>query len=261
MPTWPNRPAEWYLAALAHADSRLRRQAAAALEVLADRRAVEPLISLLGKDEQQGVRANAARALGKMGDRRAALPLIQALQDPAWEVRSSAVCALERLADPRAALPLIAVLQDQEGDVAYHATRALGKLRDPRAVGPLVERLKGDDRDLGPSLSAALGQLGEAAFEPLVETLKHGNSEARTHAALALAFLRDRRAMQPLQDALSDADEGVRVYAKWALEQFATAEMLERIKEHQQEGTFNVLEWLTNRLKTYGGEEEDDDTL
>ena len=156
---------------------------------------------------------------------------------------------------------LTELLRDREGEVAYHATRVLGKLRDSRAVEPLVERLKEDKGELGPSLSAALGQLGASAFEPLVETLQHGNSEARTHAALALAFLRDRRAMKPLQEALSDEDEGVRAYAKWALEQFETAEMLERIKQQQQEGTFNVLEFLTNRLKKYGGEEEDDDTL
>lgn len=258
MPTWPNRPAEWYLATLAHADSRLRRQAAAALEVLADRRAVEPLITLVGADEHQGVRANAARALGKLGDRRATLPLIQALQDPAWEVRSSAVCALERLGDQRAVLPLLTVLGDPEGDVAYHATRALGKLRDPQAALPLVEMLQEDTQELGPSLVAALGQLGEAAFEPLVETLTHGNSNARSRAAQALAFLRDRRAMKPLQAALSDEDEKVRIYAKWALEQFETAEMLERIKQQQQEGTFDVREFLSNRLKTYGKEEEDD---
>ncbi len=34
MPTWPNRPAEFYLAALADPDSRMRRQACAALETL-----------------------------------------------------------------------------------------------------------------------------------------------------------------------------------------------------------------------------------
>lgn len=261
MPTWPNRPVEWYLAALAHEDSRMRRQAVAALEVLADRRAVEPLITVLGKDESHEVRANAARALGKLGDRRATLALIEALQDPAWEVRSSAVCALERLEDPQAVLPLIALLQDRNGDVAYHATRVLGKLKDPRAVLPLVKMLWEDDRHLGPSLSAALGQLGEAAFEPLVETLKHGNSEARAQAALALAGLRDRRAVSLLQGALSDADERVRIYGQWALEQFEAAEVLERIKQQQAAGTFNVLEFLTNRLKKYGGEEKDDGNL
>ncbi|MGZ3583638.1 MAG: HEAT repeat domain-containing protein, partial [Ktedonobacterales bacterium] len=248
MPTWPNRPTDWYLTALAHEDSRTRRQAAAALEVLADPRAVEPLITLLRKDEHREVRANAARALGKLGDQRATLPLIQALQDPAWEVRSSAVCALERLDDPQAVLPLIAALQDRKGDVAYHAMRVLGKLKDPRAVSPLVKMLQEDDRYLGPSLSAALSQLGEAAFEPLVEALKHGNSEARAQAALALAGLKDRRAISPLQEALSDADERVRVYVKRALEQFETSEMLERIKRQQAAGTFNVLEFLTDRL-------------
>ena len=47
--------------------------------------------------------------------------------------------------------------------------------------------------------------------------------------------------MKPLQEALSDEDEGVRAYAKWALEQFETAEMLERIKQQQQEGT--LMSW------------------
>ena len=64
MPTWPNKSADFYLNALAHKDSRMRQQAAAALEVLGDRRAVEPLITLLNKDEKPTVRANAARALG-----------------------------------------------------------------------------------------------------------------------------------------------------------------------------------------------------
>jgi HEAT repeat protein len=86
MPTWPNRPAEAYLAALADPDPRVRRQAAAALEVLAERRAVLPLRALLG-DPDAGVRANAARALGRLGDGAIVPALVACLRDAAPAVR------------------------------------------------------------------------------------------------------------------------------------------------------------------------------
>ena len=72
---WPNRSVDAYIDALRASDSRVRRQAAAALEVLGDPRAVEPLIQTLSADEDGDVRWNAARALGKLGQADAVGPL------------------------------------------------------------------------------------------------------------------------------------------------------------------------------------------
>jgi HEAT repeat protein len=60
MPTWPNRPAEHYLAALDDPDPRMRQQACAALEVLREERAVAPLLALLEREEHASVRARAS---------------------------------------------------------------------------------------------------------------------------------------------------------------------------------------------------------
>ncbi len=94
MPTWPNRPVEWYIEALNDADVRVRRQAVAALEALGDPRVVGPLLQTLGADVDPDLRGRAAAALAKLGDRQAVGPLIAALHDPDAEVscRAQALC-------------------------------------------------------------------------------------------------------------------------------------------------------------------------
>src|SRR5262249_32355704 len=143
MPTWPNRPTAFYLNALSDPNSRMRRQAVAALEVLNEQQTIEPIIHLLGTDENAEVRANAARALGRFGDKRAVEALIKALHDPAREVCHQAILALEHFGDQQAVEPLIALLQDSY--FVYDTARLLGKLGDARAVGPLMEALKHAD--------------------------------------------------------------------------------------------------------------------
>jgi HEAT repeat protein len=62
------KPVEAYIAALDDADSQVRRQAAAALELLGDKGAVAPLLAKL-HDEDAQVRGNVARALGRLRDK------------------------------------------------------------------------------------------------------------------------------------------------------------------------------------------------
>ncbi len=126
MTTWATKPIGWYIAALQDPSSRTRRQAAAALEVLNDRRAVEPLITALD-DEDGDVRANVARTLGKIGasDTRVVDPLIAMLRSGDVGDRVMAAEALWRLRAPQAITPLAALLRDDDATVRYIAASAL----------------------------------------------------------------------------------------------------------------------------------------
>jgi len=75
---------------------------------LRDRRAVDVLIPLLDRDENN---YNVAWALGEIGDARAIPPLIAALSNPDDVVRASAIHALDKLRAKRA-LPYLASLFD-----------------------------------------------------------------------------------------------------------------------------------------------------
>jgi HEAT repeat protein len=218
---------EAYIAALDDADSRVRRQAAAAVELLGDRRAVAPLLAKL-HDEDAQVRGNVARALGRLCDKRAIKPLIALLQDPCEQVRSYALGALSRLnalaklRDPQAMDALIAALRGSRV-LRNDAVRALAEIGDPRAVGPLVEALTVEVRGVprgrhwGDTIAVALGRIGEPAVLPLIDLLADDDTEIRRLAAEGLLYTRDRRAVEPLKQALQDEDPMVRHAAARAL--------------------------------------------
>jgi HEAT repeat protein len=106
----------------------VRYRAAYALFIIADSRAVAPLIAALD-DSDLRVRMYAASALGKIGDTRALAPLIGAMEDPAFNVRYKAANALGMLGDP-GAIPVLkkAAEEDEHVYVRNHASRALKKI-------------------------------------------------------------------------------------------------------------------------------------
>ena len=55
------------------------------------------------------------------------------------------------------------------------------------------------------------------AVEPLIEALKDGNAGVREQAAWALGLRGDQRAMKALRDATKDQNREVRERAAWAL--------------------------------------------
>ena len=73
-----------------------RWEAAKALGVIKDERAVEPLIKAMS-DENEVVRRVTAEALGRLGDKRAIPVLKEALKDKSWRVRRNAAESLEKL--------------------------------------------------------------------------------------------------------------------------------------------------------------------
>ena len=107
----------------------------------------------------------------------------------------SAVLELGRLGHDKAIDLLLETLTRQDG-VARSAARELGKLGNERAVAPLTALL--GNAEVNQAAAEALLAFGEKAVEPLIETLKNGNGDARQAAAFALGEIRDKRAVEPL---------------------------------------------------------------
>ncbi len=201
---------------------------------LGDKRAVEPLIGLLGDrsfQERQGI----TRALGGLGDKRAVKPVIAMLKDKNWGTRCRAAEALGKLGDKRAVEPLIAAIKDEDEQVRTAAAMSLGQLGGKDAIRPLItalndkdararkaagEALKGlkpkfdNDEDRAKFL-AVTGQcdkavkLGKVSFKPLLAALESPDDKTRASAAAALGKLGDKRAVMPLLKLLGDREAKV----------------------------------------------------
>jgi HEAT repeat protein len=157
-PVWPNRSVAAYIAALRDADRRVRRQAAAALEVLGDPSAVAPFAVCLTEDVAAEVRGNAARALGRLGGSRAVAALHAALHDPDETVYRTAQGALTALGvaeadrvvvrlDEAAVDHLLRALIDADSKVRAYAAYTLRHVaqRDARMREALTAALQDED--------------------------------------------------------------------------------------------------------------------
>ncbi len=97
--------------------------------------AVSLLIELLN-DEDEGVKATAAWALGNIGDKRAVEPIIALIGNMDNE-NSGYATALGLLGDARAFEPLLALLDSKNADLKETVIKQLGKVDPERAISVL----------------------------------------------------------------------------------------------------------------------------
>jgi hypothetical protein len=186
----PEEDVESLISALEIQDTRVKAAAIASLGRSRDRRALPPLISLLG-DGNRGVREATVRALGAFGGE-AVGTLIEALGNEDWHIRMGSAIALRIIGDFRGMEPLIRALSDENRFVRREAAKSLGRIGDRRATEPLIAVL--EDRDLGVRIraAAALGKIADPrAIDPLTHALSDRNSELQEAAVEALSKLRN----------------------------------------------------------------------
>ena len=120
--------------------------------------------------------------------------------------------------DPEAMLALLASPQSQQRILA---ARAFCELEDDRAIPHLIRLLADACPLVRVSAAYGLGRNPSAdAVEPLIAQLQHDwNGYARKGAVWALGNCRDRRALEPLTDALRTDISAVRLWAASALAQ------------------------------------------
>jgi HEAT repeat protein len=130
----------------------VRLRAVEALGLQNDRRAVEPVNSILA-DKNELVRQRAAEVLGQLCDGRSVGPLIEALADKNKLVRRNAAKALGLIGDRQAVEALVKTLEDESPDVRTVAAGALKSIRrnaarqdranasNGKQFNPIIEKL------------------------------------------------------------------------------------------------------------------------
>jgi HEAT repeat protein len=129
--------------------------------------------------------------------------LLDALADADATVRWEAAKTLSALGDKRSVPPLLAIAQGTgASQQRAAAVYALGWLRDSRALTPLAQVLRSyqESAQLRGHAAEALAYLGNRRAVPaLIITLDDPSPEVRLWCAFALGELGDRRAMAPLE--------------------------------------------------------------
>jgi HEAT repeat protein len=116
---------------------------------------------------------------------------------------------------------LLAALADADATVRWEAVKALIALGDKRIVPPLIVLAQGAGASEQRAAAVyALGFLYDSrALAPLLQVLRDSQEDAqvRGHAAEALAYIGQRRAVPALIAALDDPSPEVRLWSAFAL--------------------------------------------
>lgn len=243
-------------------DSGLRRDALLSLAELKDPRAFTPLCALMQEtnvitkvraatllggyrqpesvdlllktldDPDRRVQTAAIRALGQTADTRAVDPLLALLRSNHADVRGTAADSLGSFSDPRIADALLPLLQDGAGTdpattVCGFAAQSLGKLHEARAVPALVSLFLSDDNTTIVSITTdALAQIGQPAVQPLLDAMKDAQPGTRTRAIALLEQIGDPAALTQVRGYLNDPNQYVQAAAISALGSFHDAESI-----------------------------------
>jgi len=210
----------------------VRAEAATALGMLRDARAVNALDAAARHDEEPRVRSAAVEALGRIGGAVAALTARDLIErDDDDRVRQGAAHALSWIAPEFAAEVLAKSLLDLSGRVRVGAAGALGTLGTPQAVNALSDALKLDDDDVRSEAVRSLGRVGsKQARDVLREALDHPSVAVRQAAAETLGHLADFASLERLMRSVGDRVPAVRAAAVEALGRLADPRAAEVIR-------------------------------
>jgi HEAT repeat protein len=136
--------------------------------------------------------------------------IITHLKDNDSFIRSTAARALARIGDPRAIGPMVEALKTDSDMIVKHTIgEALKDFGSP-AMEPLLGllKLKGyQNEDAAKVAAIMLGKMGPEVLEPLLSMLGSRCPEEREYAALALGWLGNQRAVEPLMALLSQVKD------------------------------------------------------
>jgi len=209
--------------------SNVRRDAAAALGKIRDKRTVDPLIAVLG-DEKKWVRSAAAKSLGEIGDPKACEALVPVLNDPeSAYVRRDAAIALAKLKDGRAIEPLLKALADEKLDGRDEVVVALTEFDDPQAVEAVLAAAKSENAKIREGAARALLKVDDPrVIDALLLLLKDRDREVRVSAVHVPWRLKRegheeevQKMIGPLSEAMKDDDYRVRLNAPHVLSDLA----------------------------------------
>ncbi|MCK4323770.1 MAG: HEAT repeat domain-containing protein [Armatimonadetes bacterium] len=206
-------PKQQKFAEMARSETRAYVQKPVALPL---RKAVEPLIDALLRDDSVKVREISAQGLGYLGDKRAAPALAEALaKDPSAAVRRRAAAALITVPARSVRRDLEKAARSDESEaVRRYAAEALGWIGSPVVVPVLIDITEDEEPEVRRYAAVELGRLAEEgklseqlhhkALLALVRLFDDESSDVRWAAVMSVGQLRDKAAVGLLAKALDD---------------------------------------------------------
>jgi HEAT repeat protein len=199
--------------ALGHGNPHIRENAAKMLKEMNGPRA--KVYSYLYYGEIEKIEAMGATAADN---------LVDALSHKNIKLRKNAAIALGKMDVATTVNPLITVLGDENSDVRIVAAEALGEIGDPLAIEPLIKALGDKDNNVREVSAVALGKIDDrkakvhsylyfgeikkikAIGVPAEKDLKDAlnNTRLRNNAIVALGWIGDPVAVDPLKKTLTD---------------------------------------------------------
>ncbi|MEO8608420.1 MAG: HEAT repeat domain-containing protein [Chloroflexota bacterium] len=156
----------------------IRHHAAHVLGKIGDPRAVDPLITVLGdQDQDTAVITKAAFALGQIGDTRAIPALMNLLGHSEREVQTTIVNVTETFGVDAVA-PLLNVLQHERWQVREQAADILGLVGDQAITPALIVALEDEHWKVRFAIVAALGSIGGSTAKAALQKMQT-DSDAR----------------------------------------------------------------------------------
>jgi bilin biosynthesis protein len=213
------------VAALLHNPNvTIRRATAKTLALIEDPRSVPPLLQAFLTDEDTVVHGSSVGALARIGS--VAVPaLLEIIADPdsSETTKGHASWALSFIGN-EAAEHLYPALNAESIDVRCAVVSSIANVAqekgDPQACQVLVDALTDPAPLIRNEAAAALGQIDyPPAIPHLILATRDADGEVRKAAVSSLGRVGDARAIEPLQSALNDELEVVKVLAKVALRQ------------------------------------------
>ncbi len=101
---------------------------------------------------------------------------------------------------------LIEDLKNSDVEGRINAAKALGKLKDPKAIDQLIQAFNDINKFVRLSALESLVEIGEPAVPALINALRDTNLYVRQYSVEVLGRIKDQRAVDPLINALKDAD-------------------------------------------------------
>ena len=226
-------PQQQKFAELAHTETRayLQKPVAAPL-----RKAVEPLMDALLRDDSVKVREISAQGLGYLGDASAAPALAEALaKDPSEAVRRRAAAALIAVPAHSVRRDLEKAARSDESEaVRRYAAEALGWIGSPVVVPALIDITEDEAPEVRRYAAVQIGRLAEEGKLPeqlhqqallsLVKLFDDESSDVRWAAVRSVGELRDKAAVGLLVKALDDPVSMVSHAAERGLQKMGIAQ-------------------------------------
>jgi|Deesub1362B_J571_1020462.scaffolds.fasta_scaffold00029_139 HEAT repeat protein len=269
---------ESLIEALKDEDRHVRWNSAKSLEYLCRDRVdrIEILIKSFIHSKSVFQKVSLAWLLGRIGDEKAIPSLIESFESGDKFVRRASIIAMGRIGDKRSLPYLITVLKDNDPILRKRTVEALGRIRvltkevndalinalmDPdsgvrMAAAKTLERLGWEPEtkeDLAKYLAALkigskLVLLGDAAVEPLIYALEHGDKDTKSFASETISEIKSKKAIESLLKVAKSDDWTVRFHALRTLGKMGE-DVLEHIIPFLKDSNPNVREAAKESLK------------